>query len=614
MLRDYQQEAFEATINHISSCLDSCVIEAATGAGKSHIIAAIAEWINNKTGRKVLCLAPAKELVEQNREKYLLTGNPASMWSASAGEKSMVHDVIFGSPLSVKNSIEKFGKQFSAVIVDEAHGITPTVKLIIDHIKTQNHRLRVIGCSATPFRMNTGYIYEHDENNKFVEQARDPFFKKLLCRITARYLIDRGYLTKPTTEVTDHHYNTDGLKLNSMGNFSASSVEQAFEGKGRLTSEIVADIIDKSRMRKGVMIFASTVQHAQEIMGSLPSELSAMVTGDTPRKERESIINRFKHQEIKYLVSVSTLTTGFDCSHVDVVAILRATESPGLLQQIVGRGLRLHEDKEDCLILDYAGNVERHGLEDDLFNPDIKAGAEKKEGVPIEATCPICKFTNDFNRRNDDAYLDLQYDENGYFIDLEGNRIVTDQGEVPAHYGRRCFGGDLKGEHWERCDYRWTSKECPDCGEDNDIAARYCSHCKCEIIDPNEKLQLEFKRIKEDPYTLSTDKVLTWRPQKWQTTAGNTTLKVEYTTEYNSFAIWYRPNSRSSRDQALWHNLSQVVFGKGRIAPSVEKFIEHWKKGKMPETITVKRDKGSKFFKVFAHNKPEDNRPNEIPR
>ena len=103
------------------------------------------------------------------------------------------------------------------------------------------------------------------------------------------------------------------------------------------------------------MLFAATVRHAEEVMASLPPDLSAMITGDTPKGERASIIARFKARRIKYLVNVAVLTTGFDAPHVDVIAILRKTESVGLLQQIIGRGLRLHDDKRDCLVLDYAG-------------------------------------------------------------------------------------------------------------------------------------------------------------------------------------------------------------------------------------------------------------------
>ena len=108
----------------IKKCFDPCLIEAPTGAGKSIIVAMLAHTLHKASGKKILCLAPSKELVQQNREKYLLTGEPASMFSASAGAKETRHAVVFGSPLTVAKSIDRFGSQYAAVIIDEAHGIT----------------------------------------------------------------------------------------------------------------------------------------------------------------------------------------------------------------------------------------------------------------------------------------------------------------------------------------------------------------------------------------------------------------------------------------------------------------------------------------------------------
>ena len=159
-LRPYQQAAFDTAVSWMKQSIEPAVIEAATGAGKSHIVAAIAEWVSINTGKKVLCLAPSKELTEQNHEKYLATGNPASFYSSSLG-KSMAHDVVFGTPLTVKNSLDKFGAQFACIIVDECHGITNTVQGIIGSIKEKNPKVRVIGLSATPYRLGSGYIYQY---------------------------------------------------------------------------------------------------------------------------------------------------------------------------------------------------------------------------------------------------------------------------------------------------------------------------------------------------------------------------------------------------------------------------------------------------------------------
>jgi DNA repair protein RadD len=613
-LRPYQKAAAEAAINHMKASVMPAVIEAATGSGKSHIVATLAKWVYEHSGKKVLCLQPSKELTEQNHEKYLMTGEKASIFSASAGAKCMRHPVVYGTPGTVKNSLSRFGDAFGAVIVDEAHGITPTIKLIIDSIREKNPRLRVAGLSATPFRMNTGYIYQYDIDGSFVpeDQAREPYFNKLLYRITTDELVGMGFLTPAHADPDiDSHYSTGGLQLNSRGQFDSKDIERVFEGRGRLTASIIADVVKNSANRNGVMVFAATVQHAKECMASLPPINSRMVGGDINMSnvDRERVISDFKAMRFKYLVSVGTLTTGFDAPHVDVVAILRATESPGLLQQIIGRGLRLHDDKADCLVLDYAENIDRHGLRDDLFRPQIRVKGSGAGGEVIRVQCPDCGFENEFSARpNPDGF---GYSADGYFLDLSGVPIEADSGPMPSHFGRRCTG-QVKSRFdagvYVRCGTRWTSKECPECGHHNDIAARFCESCKHELVDPNEKLRQEFVRVKKDPYEVSTDKVMSWSATKSVSQAGNDVLVCEYETKYRRFKVWYSPDRKSTQAQAEWLSLSKAVFN-GHIAPSIDVFLQYLDRGRVPETVTYFRQRGTPFYKVIAHNRPEDEIP-----
>lgn len=602
-IRGYQQSAVNAATDWMRRSVEPAVLELATGSGKSFILAAIAHWVYQQSGKKVLCLQPSKELLEQNLEKYHLTGERAGVFSASAGGRDLRWPVVYGTPGTVKNSLDIFGAQFAAVAIDEAHGVTPTVRAIIDGIRRHNANVRVIGMTATPYRMGTGYIYRYDVDGRWMDEAIEPYFNTLLYRITARELVDMGFLTPPTTTPTSQGYDAATLVLNTRGQFDAADIERVFEGQGRLTSQIVADVVAHSAGRRGVMLFAATVQHAKEIMASLPPETSRMLGGDvnTDKQARARLIRDYKEQRFKYLVSVGMLTTGFDAPHVDVIAVLRKTESPGLFQQIIGRGSRLYDGKDDFLVLDYAGNIEFHGLHDDLFEPIIKTRNPKDgELEPMRAVCPDCGFVNLFTPRPNEA--GLQHDRHGYFVDLHGNRVETDDGPEPAHFGRRCTGQiDIGGGRLARCEYRWTFKECPECHHENDIAARFCEACRAELVDPNTKLQREFKRIKEDPYATSTDEVLHWDAQPHVGGSGKPSVRCTIKTAWRSFDVWHMPDMPHE-----WAELCRAVF-RGHVAPSVDVFFQYLDShGAPPETVTYHRQRGSRFYKVLAYNRPAD--------
>lgn len=600
-LRPYQQAAVDAAVEWMKHSLATACIEAATGAGKSHIIAEIARIIHHQTGKRVLCLAPSAELVTQNHGKYLASGHRASMFSASARAKELRYSVVFGSPLTVKNRISAFQRQgkdgYALVVIDEAHGMTPTVKGIIAAMRDANPNLRVLGLTATPYRLGSGWIFREGPEGRIngEDTAREPYFAKCVYCVNARDLIAQGYLTQPVIgQINAQGYDTAGLALNNRGQFDADAVDRAYHGHGRKTAAIVADVITQAQDRQGVMFFAATVQHANEIMASLPPQLSAIVTGETPNGERDNLLRRFKAREVKYLVNVSVLTTGFDAPHVDLIAILRKTESVGLLQQIIGRGLRIAPGKADCLILDYTTNLDDHCPDGDLFAPVVRAGKGKgKGGESMACTCPTCGYENSFTANP--QYLGYPTDEAGYALDLDGRQIMSDYGPVPAHYGRRCMGlvqAGRRGEY-ERCSYRWTCKECPHCGADNDISARYCHECRGEIVDPNEKLKADFKAFKRDPTQWQTDEVISMTCKPGVSAKGNPTVRVEWVTPYRQFTTWFMPEARHHRGIAQWEAFARVAES-GETAP---------------RTVTYRKDPATQFYEIRAYNREPDHAP-----
>lgn len=589
--RPYQQEAHNEVIAHWKQSTQPVLVEAATGAGKSVIIALLAKTLHNLSGgKRVLCLAPSAELVKQNAEKYELLGEKCSIYSASIS-KSTRHQVIFATEGTFKKVAKRLGHQFAGVIVDECHRITNTVQNIIEDMKETSPNLRVCGLSATPYRLGSGFVFGIGPDDVALpsEIAKDPYFYKCVYSIGARYLIDQGFLTPlKLGDINATQYDTSGLKVQSNGQFSNATLKAAFEGWGRKTAGIVADIVAQTQESMGVMIFAATVRHAEEVMASLHPGSARMIGGkvNTAKAERERLVSDFKARKYKYLVSVGTMTTGVDFTHVDCIAILRRTESVSLLQQIMGRGMRLHDDKTECLVLDYAENLETHCPDGDLYKPQIKASYQG-ESQPIECKCELCSRVNLFSARpNNEGY---EIDKNGYFCDLTGHRIMIDVADdvrapIPAHYGRRCQHSDLRTG--ERCDYYWSCKECPVCEHQNDIAARYCTSCKAEIVNPNDKLVELHKKHKKDPTQIQCDELLELDYAPGISRAGNDMITVNVTTSRRRFTIY------------LLENNDYVARKKLAFARATDNF--------KTKPRTIRYVKNGDFWDVLGFNAPTD--------
>lgn len=585
-LRPYQQDAVDATVAHVTKRLSPCLLELATGAGKSLIVAELASFFAKVApSKKVLCLAPSKELVEQNAEKYELTGNHASIYCASAGKKCMRGQVIFASPQSALKSIEKIARVgVSSIIIDEAHGMTNTMKTIIDSVLNYeinnvkvNDKCRIVGMTATPYRMGTGYIYASDATNEIEihhdeTKAIEPFFSKLIYKITAGELVSDGFLSAVVIGEQVESYDTGSLKTNNMGKFKPKDVEKIFVGDTK-TERIVNSVIERSEGKMGVMFFAASISHAEEVLSYLPDD-SKLVTGKLKTAERESIIKSFKARQFKFIVNVDVLTTGFDAPHVDVVAILRATESAMLFQQIIGRGLRLHPDKDELLILDFAENIKRHSLESDIFTPEISTRRPAGEGEYITVICPACNAISDKKRRNDPAYIGMTHDRFGNFLiagtekqvginsmgepEFDGQVLTMDvldpsnkdefgdcgfkEIPVPAHYARRCSNPEshiMSGKPIA-CTHRFSMKICPDCYAENDIAARQCTQCKTRLVDPNEKLTE--KAGQAGIIAMGEIKIVSCASAKYEEykdRSGKASLKVTYVTEIGTITAWH---------------------------------------------------------------------------
>lgn len=448
-LRPYQQEVLDQLKYRLKETEHPLLVNASVGAGKSLIIAELLRVIEF-AGWRALCLTMNSTLIRQNAETYIAQGGHAGIYCAALHMKNTDEPVIFASPMSVRGSIKRSGKfskiPFNLIIVDECHNINvndknTTYMRIFNHYsilaQALGHKLRFVGLTGTPYRGKGHTIV-----------GEKLFFKEEVCAISAEWLIDNSYLTPPLWGYCEKEsqYDFKQLKVNSLGKFNSNDLEEAINKKPRLTAKIMAEVAAIVKNRKGAFIFASSVKHCQECAEWLPPEETAIITGDTPDKLREEYIAYARRGKIKYLVNVNVLCTGVDIPSFDTVVFVRPTESLVLYMQCLGRGLRLANGKTDCLILDYAGNLDRHG---DIDNPVINKALQFR-GKDDPDYCIECFNCNTMN----------------------------------TLMARRCIGN----KEDKRCDHWFEFKECLYCGIKNDIVSRHCRSCQGELLDPNRKL------------------------------------------------------------------------------------------------------------------------------
>ena len=408
-LRDYQKQAVDACYRYLREHDGNPAIVCPTGAGKSHILAQICNDAVSLWSGRVLILAHVKELLEQNSDKvrHYLGENFVGIYSAGLKHRDMHQPVIAASIQSVYKRACEFDP-FDLVVVDECHLIPESgdgmYRTFLKDALIINPKLRIIGTTATAFRMTTGMIC-----------GPDNLLNEICFEVGVRELIVKGYLCPLISKAGRQKADTSGLHLRG-GEFIASEVEDLMD-QDALVSSACSEIIEQTASRNSVLIFAAGISHARHIQSLLQQRSRnevGLVTGDTPAVERAELLARFKRETVKadlfgntkpplkYLVNVNVLTTGFDAPNIDCVVLLRPTNSPGLYYQMVGRGFRLHPSKEDCLVLDFGGNILRHGPVDSLQIKDRSTGngdAPAKECPECHsvihaayATCPDCGY------------------------------------------------------------------------------------------------------------------------------------------------------------------------------------------------------------------------------
>lgn len=387
-LRPYQQEAIDSLYQYWQRPNSgNGLLVVPTGAGKSLIMAALIKDICTKwPGTRILVLAHVMELLQQNHDE--LIGHwpeaPVGIFSAGIGRKELQAPILIAGIQSLSAHVHKMNPPPEIVLVDEAHLIPRNESTrylsTLKTLKQMYPHLKVVGLSATPYRLDSGWLHIGD----------GAIFDSIVYDVPVQSLIDQGYLCHVITKSPTVHLDGNGVR-HSGREYVAGELE-AHVMQGTTTDMAVIDMVERAEDRKKWLVFACGIKHANQIKESLDKWHieSAIITGETPKAQRESLIESFKGNDlnpIRCLINVNVLTTGFNVPSVDFIALMRPTESVGLYVQMVGRGLRNAPGKENCLVADYAGLTIRHGPIDSV-DPDRKPF--DGEGVAPAKECPEC--------------------------------------------------------------------------------------------------------------------------------------------------------------------------------------------------------------------------------
>lgn len=435
ILRDYQQAAVDKTLSYIKSGRKAGLVVMPTASGKAFSICAIIKDLLVKNNSlKVMNLTHVKELISQNYDsmKTIWPTAPAGIYSASVGFRQFQYPVVFGGIQSCFRKPEIFGR-VDVIIIDEAHLVSDKAQSMygafLNKLKEVNPNLVVIGFTATPYRLGMGYLTE------------GPMFDDVIYDISTMdefvKLIDDGYLCDLVPYQTDLQFDLSEVKK-IAGDFSEKSLDENIN-LDKVTREVVAETVARTKDRNKGISFCVSVAHAEN-MTKLYCEagLKAVSVNGAMRKDlREEVMSGFKSGKYNMLCNVGVATTGLDVPDIDYIVMCRPTQSTALHVQMMGRGMRVHSSKTNCMVLDFAGNTERLGPVNDPIIP-----VKKGKGIG-EAPIRICRTDS----------LKMLRDSNGNEFRPSG------------------------------------------CGYINHASVRRCKQCESEFVDPDIKV---YSQVRSD--------------------------------------------------------------------------------------------------------------------
>jgi DNA repair protein RadD len=388
-LRPYQQTALEALHAHLLSSSGYPLIDMATGTGKSLVIGAAVQQIAQQyPTARFLILAPRLELIEQDVAAItaLWPEAPIGIVCEGLGRRDWEAPIVVGTVNSIYRCAEKRGPR-GLIFVDEAHLIPSGDESMFQSTFTAllNLRpgLRIIGLTATPYRLDSGRLDEGDGR----------LFDQVIFSYGIGAGIADGWLAPLIAKAPGAAsvINTTGVRR-VAGEFNAGELERAAD-QTAIVEAAVDEIVAYAGRRFSWLVFCCGIAHAHHVCEALQARgvKAATVTGKTPDGERRNIFAAYRRGEIDCLTGADVFITGFDIPQVDLIALLRPTLSTSRYIQMVGRGTRKSAGKQNCLVLDFGGNVARHGPVD---NPAIRTAKSNGGGGELVKVCPACKTFN----------------------------------------------------------------------------------------------------------------------------------------------------------------------------------------------------------------------------
>src|SRR5216684_410511 len=389
-LRRYQEEGLNAIWDYFQKGNNgNPVLAWPTGTGKSIVPAIFIKHIMKIwPTQRFLLLTHIKELISQNSQVMKLVWNnvPLGLFSAGLKEKNAVMPVVFAGIQSAIRSPSIFGHR-DIIFIDEAHLVSQDESSMyltfIATMKLINPQIKIIGMSATPFRMGQGYI---TDGGLFTDIVHN------LTGIEAfNRMIAEGYLCPMIPRRTKIELDVSQVGM-AKGDFIGSQLQDAVDKKD-ITYNGLKEVIASGENRRSWLIFASGIEHAEHIAAMLSSfgiDCAAVHSRQQPEYNDKAIL-AFKNNELRSIVNYSKLTTGFNHIYIDLIADFRPTMSIPLHIQKLGRGTRPALGKSDCLVLDFARNVPRLGPINDPIIPRKKG--DKQGEAPVKI-CDACGTYN----------------------------------------------------------------------------------------------------------------------------------------------------------------------------------------------------------------------------